>query len=51
MAMTMGGKGGQSCVINVTFRPNNTGTYSATLNITDNANNSPQSVALTGNGR
>jgi hypothetical protein len=42
---------GSSCVINVTFRPNNTGSYSANLNLTDNANNSPQTVALTGNGR
>jgi uncharacterized protein YjdB len=42
---------GSSCVINVTFRPNNTGTFSATLNLTDNATNSPQTVGLSGSGK
>jgi uncharacterized protein YjdB len=42
---------GSSCVMNVTFRPNNTGTFSATLNLTDNATNSPQRVALSGSGK
>jgi uncharacterized protein YjdB len=42
---------GASCVINVTFKPASTGTQSATLRFTDNATNSPQSVALTGSGQ
>jgi hypothetical protein len=35
----------------VTFRPTTTGTKSATLTLTDNAANSPQSVGLTGQGK
>lgn len=42
---------GASCVINVTFRPTATGTQNATLRLSDNAPNSPQSVALSGNGK
>lgn len=41
---------GASCVINVTFAPTNTGTLTANLRLTDNASNSPQTVALTGVG-
>ncbi len=41
----------QSCVINVSFKPVLFGTQSATLSITDNAANSPQTVALSGSGR
>ena len=40
---------GASCVINVTFAPTNTGTLTANLRLTDNAN-SPQTVALRGVG-
>src|SRR5262249_55427183 len=39
-----------SCTINVTFTPAAIGARSATLAITDNAANSPQSLALTGTG-
>ena len=42
---------GASCVINVTFRPNNTGTQTASLRLTDNATNSPQTVGLSGTGQ
>ena len=38
------------CRIFVTFRPGATGTRTATLNVNDSANNSPQTVALTGTG-
>ncbi|MGA9498141.1 MAG: SBBP repeat-containing protein [Terriglobales bacterium] len=38
------------CIISVTFTPQATGTRTATLNINDSANNSPQTVALTGTG-
>ncbi len=41
---------GGSCNILVTFDPLAAGTRSATLSITDNATNSPQSVALSGTG-
>jgi len=37
---------GASCVINITFKPTAAGSPSATLRLTDNAGNSPQSVAL-----
>ena len=40
----------QSCTINVTFTPTAKQYYSSSLVITDSAANSPQSVALTGNG-
>jgi hypothetical protein len=42
---------GASCVINVTFKPSATGTRTATLRLTDNATNSPQSVGLSGTGK
>jgi hypothetical protein len=42
-------EGGQ-CTINVTFTPLATGSRSASLTITDNASNSPQTVSLTGTG-
>jgi hypothetical protein len=40
-----------SCTITVTFTPTATGTRTATLNVNDTANNSPQTVALTGTGK
>jgi hypothetical protein len=40
-----------TCTIQVTFTPSATGTFSATLNITDNAPGSPQSIALSGTGQ
>jgi hypothetical protein len=39
-----------TCAINVAFTPSATGSRSASLAITDNASNSPQSVALSGTG-
>jgi FtsP/CotA-like multicopper oxidase with cupredoxin domain len=42
---------GASCTISVQFSPNNRGTYNATLQIGDNAPNSPQSATLTGTGQ
>jgi len=39
-----------SCVINVTFKPTGTGARSATLQVSDNAATSPQSVTLNGTG-
>ncbi len=41
---------GASCTITITYTPSQLGPGSGSLTITDNANNSPQSVALTGNG-
>jgi Abnormal spindle-like microcephaly-assoc'd, ASPM-SPD-2-Hydin/Beta-propeller repeat len=41
---------GASCTVSVTFTPPATGAFNATLLITDNANNSPQTVALSGTG-
>ena len=41
---------GSSCTINVSFAPTATGTRSATLNVSDSAANSPQTVSLTGTG-
>jgi VCBS repeat protein/HYDIN/CFA65/VesB family protein/ASPM-SPD-2-Hydin domain-containing protein len=41
---------GANCSISVTFKPTATGARSASLTITDNANGSPQNVALTGAG-
>jgi hypothetical protein len=35
----------------VTFKPTATGPRSATLNVNDSANNSPQTVSLTGTGK
>jgi hypothetical protein len=39
------------CTISVRFTPQETGTRTATLNINDGANNSPQTVSLTGTGK
>jgi len=41
---------GLSCSITVTFTPSALGSRTASLTVTDNASNSPQSVALTGTG-
>lgn len=41
---------GASCTITVTFVPKGTGTLTGAITITDNAANSPQTVALTGVG-
>lgn len=41
---------GASCTITVTFKPRATGSLHASLNIADNAPNSPQTVALSGTG-
>jgi len=38
------------CTISVTFTPGATGTRTATMNINNSANNSPQTVSLTGTG-
>jgi hypothetical protein len=47
---TGGLPGGSSCAINVIFTPGATGMRSATLSIIDNAANSPQTIAVNGNG-
>jgi Abnormal spindle-like microcephaly-assoc'd, ASPM-SPD-2-Hydin len=39
-----------SCTVSVTFTPNASGKFSATLQITDSASNSPQTVSLSGTG-
>jgi hypothetical protein len=41
---------GASCTINVTFTPTSAGARSASITVTDNAPDSPQSLALSGNG-
>lgn len=41
---------GGSCTINVSFTPGSTGAFSSTLEITDSASNSPQTVSVSGNG-
>jgi hypothetical protein len=41
---------GGHCTIEVSFTPSAAGSFSATLNITDNATGSPQSVTLSGTG-
>ncbi len=41
---------GGTCTIEVSFTPSDTGQRTATLSITDNASNSPQTVSLTGTG-
>jgi|SRR5450432_2675581 hypothetical protein len=41
---------GANCVISVTFTPTSVGTLTGTITVTDNASNSPQTVALTGIG-
>lgn len=48
---TAGGVAPQStCAINVTFTPSTTGTENATVNVIDNAPNSPETTTLTGVG-
>jgi hypothetical protein len=42
---------GSSCTISVRFKPTATGTRTGAITITDNANNSPQKVSLSGTGR
>jgi hypothetical protein len=42
---------GSQCTVAVTFTPTAAGTRTATLNVNDSANNSPQTVALTGTGK
>ena len=39
-----------SCSMGITFTPSSTGSYSATLSVTDDASGSPQSIPLTGTG-
>ena len=39
-----------SCTIRVTFTPGGTGTRAGTLQVADSANNSPQTIPLTGTG-
>ncbi len=41
---------GNSCAVTVTFAPTTTGAQTGTLTITSNAANSPNTVALSGNG-
>ena len=41
---------GSSCTMIVTFQPTATGPRGATLTVTDNASNSPQTASLTGTG-
>jgi centrosomal CEP192-like protein len=41
---------GASCTMSIDFKPTNTGTRSATLIVTDNAPNSPQTASITGTG-
>jgi hypothetical protein len=41
---------GSNCAISVAFTPSATGSFSATLDIADNAAGSPQTVSLTGTG-
>jgi hypothetical protein len=42
--------GGANCTISVTFSPKGTGARTATIQITDNASNSPQMISLSGTG-
>jgi FtsP/CotA-like multicopper oxidase with cupredoxin domain len=42
---------GASCTINVAFAPNRRGNFTASLQVTDNAPNSPQTATLTGTGQ
>ncbi|GAA3121022.1 hypothetical protein GCM10010530_48820 [Kribbella aluminosa] len=41
---------GASCTVTVTFRPTASGARSGGVTVTSNANNSPTSISLTGNG-
>ncbi|MGA8152648.1 MAG: kelch repeat-containing protein [Terriglobales bacterium] len=40
----------QSCVVQIVFRPPDTGRYKATLSVTDSAGGSPQTMAISGVG-
>jgi len=40
-----------ACTISVVFKPTAIGTRTATMNVNDSANNSPQTVSLTGTGK
>jgi kumamolisin len=42
---------GKSCIVKVNFTPTQVGTRTGSLNFTDNAPGSPQSVALSGTGK
>ena len=42
--------GGGNCTISVTFSPQAAGARTASIQITDNASNSPQTISLTGTG-
>ena len=42
---------GANCTVTVTFKPTKAGVSTGTVTITDSANNSPQTVSLTGNGQ
>jgi hypothetical protein len=42
---------GKSCVIKVNFKPTQVGLRTGAVTITDNAANSPQTVALSGTGK
>ncbi len=42
---------GKNCTVNVRFAPTSRTNFTGTLNITSNASNSPNSVALTGTGK
>ena len=42
---------GASCAMNVTFTPSSKGQRSGFIKIVDNAQNSPQFVSLSGNGK
>jgi len=39
------------CTVNVTFKPTTQGLRSASVVITDNAQNSPQNISLSGTGK
>src|SRR6202023_2888191 len=41
---------GGSCTVSVVFKPTTTGSRTGTVVVSDSANNSPQTVSLTGNG-
>jgi len=43
-------KSNASCTISVTFSPTATGPATGTLNVSDSANNSPQTATLSGTG-
>jgi hypothetical protein len=43
--------GGGSCTLTITFTPSATGTRKAKISVNDNANNTPQTVFVTGTGQ